>query len=55
MTILNPEGIEFLEKYSGTDIAFVTVTGDRGVGKSFFVDKVLNLANVQGNNVRFVY
>ena len=48
------EGHEFgalLRKYSAYDLAFVTVTGGREVGKSFFCDKILNLAEIKGNHV----
>lgn len=55
ITILSSEGISFLQRYSGNDIAFVIVTGEKESGKSFFIDKILNLSNVQGNNVKIYF
>ena len=41
-------------KYAAHDVCFVGVSGARGAGKSFFCDKILNLAEVKGNHVHFV-
>ena len=51
-TFLTDQGTQLLEIFPTEEMAFVVVGGSRGVGKSFFCDKVLNLAGVKGNNVR---
>lgn len=41
-----------MKKYVNYDTSFVCVMGDRNCGKSFFSDKILNLAEVKGNQVK---
>ncbi len=36
--------VELMNKFASSDVCFVTVVGEKEVGKSFFCDKVLNLA-----------
>lgn len=40
-----------MKKYSSNDVAFVSLVGEKMSGKSFFYDKILNLAEIRGNNV----
>lgn len=44
--------VELMSKFASSDVCFVTVVGEKEVGKSFFCDKVLNLAEIKGSNVR---
>ena len=41
-----------IRKYYEFDVCFVGVTGHKESGKSFFCDKIYNLAETKGNNVR---
>lgn len=38
-------------KFIGIDVCFIAIGGHKQVGKSFFCDKILNLAQIKGNNV----
>ena len=38
-------------KYASYDLCFVGVMGPQGGGKSFFCDRILNLAEIKGNHV----
>jgi hypothetical protein len=33
-----------MNKYATYDVSFITVTGQQKAGKSFFLDKILNLS-----------
>ena len=46
--------MELMKKYVAYDVSFVCVMGEKESGKSFFCDKVLNLAEVKGNKVHFI-
>jgi sigma54-dependent transcription regulator len=50
-TFVTTEALNLLERYSTDELCFVMVVGNRGAGKSFFCDKILNLSEVRGNHV----
>jgi hypothetical protein len=45
---------ELMNKYASMDVCFVTVVGEKDVGKSFFCDKILNLAEIKGSHVNII-
>jgi hypothetical protein len=44
-----------MSKYASMDVCFVTVVGEKDVGKSFFCDKILNLAEIKGSHVNIIF
>lgn len=46
---------ELMNKYASMDVCFVTVVGEKDVGKSFFCDKILNLAEIKGSHVNIIF
>ena len=40
-----------MKKYTAYDVTIVSVMGDQSAGKSFFCDKIMNLAEIRGNYV----
>lgn len=44
-------GISLLQRYSSYELGFVSVLGEKQNGKSFILDKILNLSGVKGNHV----
>lgn len=44
-----------MNKYASMDVCFVTVVGEKDVGKSFFCDKILNLAEIKGSHVNIIF
>ena len=44
-------GMLLLQKYSSYEIGFISILGERQNGKSFILDKILNLSGVKGNHV----
>lgn len=52
-TFVTKEATDLLTQYSTNEIAFVVVMANHQAGKSFFCDKILNLAEVKGNHVNY--
>lgn len=48
---VDEQAIQLFQRYASYDIAFLCVLGEKGNGKSFILDKLLNLAGVTGNHV----
>ena len=44
--------VKIFNEKEADELCFLVVTGDSQSGKSFFCDKVLNLAEVRGNHVK---
>lgn len=50
---VDEHALQLFQRYAAYEIAFLSVMGERGNGKSFILDKLLNLAGVKGNHVPY--